>query len=114
MLLLAVAVSIGVTALYIVHACRSKSLVDRSQIILRGKMIAVSNDRSHAVIDVIDIDKGNIPGGAKNRILVDIVPRWGGGLDIMPPWPSFQTNRIAVFYLRKSIWSSTYEPILIK
>ena len=98
--------------IFFAHAYRCRTLNGRSDVILQGRMVEVSEDRSHVMIDVIEVYKGSIRGG-QQRILVDIVPRWGGGLDIMPPWPTFQTNRIAGFFLRKSFWSSSYEPIFI-
>jgi hypothetical protein len=111
-LLVVAFVFLGATAC-LVQAYRCRTLVGRSDIILCGRMIDVSADRRHVMIDVIDIFKGRIPGGGAQRLLVDIVPRWDA-FDIMPPWPAYQTNKVAVFFLRKSIWSSSYKPIFIK
>ena len=110
--LLVIAVVLIGVGIYLTHVYRCRTIVGRSDVILRGRMMELSGDRKHVVIQPMEVFKGKVRAGERQQLLVDIVPRWGA-FDIMPPWPVFQTNKIAVFYLRKPFWSSSYERISI-
>ena len=111
-LLLLLAFALISVCIWFIHAYRCRTLTGRSDIILCGRMIQVDENSRKVVVDALEVYKGRMSTEGQQRILVDIVAHWYLA-DIMPPWPAFQTNKVAVFYLRKSFWSSSYEPIWI-
>ena len=101
-----------VAAVVFSHLYRCRTLDGRSDLILRGRMLKLSDDRKRVIVSPVNVYKGALRGRDRQALGVDIVWRWHCP-DIMPPWPDFKTNKTAVFYLRRSLWSLSYEPLWI-
>lgn len=99
-------------AAYFAHLFRCRTLDDRSDVILLGRMVKMDAHNSDVFVAPVVVYKGTLRGGSLMPIRVRRVARWHMP-DVLPPWPAFESDRTAVFYLEESLLSRAYDPLWI-